>query len=611
MRLDDLLPGRRRRRDAELDEEIAFHLRAETEARAARGESPDAAARRARQAFGNVTTVKEVTRDMWGYMWLERLLQDVQYALRMLRRSPGFAVAALATLGLGIGATTAVFSVVYGVLLRPLPYPNPNRIVRLSEEHPGGASPLPMPLLTNWTFDAWRQAPRTLAAMAAYSGREYTVRVRDEARRLRGGEVSPALFALLGTTPQAGRFFTPDEDRPGADRVVVLSDRLWREQFGADPTAIGAPLLVDGAAHTVVGVARPGFRFPDEKSELWTPLVVPPPDTATGRQKAGMSVFSALGRLAPGATIQQAAAEGTAAARSYGKRPMVADLLFGVGGPVKVDVRTMVDEMTSQVRPALLVLAAGVLLVLLVACANVANLFLSRGVARQRELALRAAIGASGGRLARQLLTESAVVSAGGGALGILIGWALIRVAPVLAPADFPRLDAVHLDAGVLAIAAVASVATALLAGLVPALRGARFELQESLRGGGDGATAGGFRGMRARRLRDGLLVVEAAFAATLLVGAALLGHSFLRLVQVDAGYDTANVLTATVYLPERMKPVAEHQFIDALLARLRAAAGVRTAGAGSMMPFGRSTSSSASSCRRRSAAASRQWPER
>jgi putative ABC transport system permease protein len=300
---------------------------------------------------------------------------------------------------------------------------------------------------------------------------------------------------------------------------------------------------------------------------------------------------NALARLTSGATTQQAEAEGTAAARTT-VRPMAANLLFGIGGPPVVHARPMIDEMTSRVRPALLVLAAGVVCVLLIACANVANLFLARGVARQREVTVRAAIGASRGRLIRQLLTESTVFSAIGGGLGLALAAALVRVAPVLASKDFPRLADIAIDAPTIAFTAVSALATTLLAGLAPALRSTRVDLIDSLRGG-DGATAGGFRGRSSTRLRDGLLVAEAAFAVLLLVGAMLLARSFVRLVQVDAGYTADHVLIAEVFLQRRGDAAHEamsNPIVKSIVDRARAIPGVTAAGAGNMMPLDRAT---------------------
>jgi putative ABC transport system permease protein len=522
---------------------------------------------------------------------MEALLQDVRYALVTMKRNKGFTTAGLLTLALGIGATTAVFSVVYGVLIRPLPYPEPDRLVRLSEEHPGATSPLQQPMLSNLTYHAWRDS-RTLEQFAAYRFQQYTIGLPGNPVRLAGAAVTPSLFALVGETPARGRFFVDAEAREGANAVAVLSDRGWRQHFNADPGVVGRGLLVDGKPHQIVGVARPGFYFPDRDALMWTPLEVllPSPDAVAG-QRGRMTVLFALARLRPGATPLQADAEGTAATRTT-IRPMAANLLFGVGGPPVAHVRGLVREMTARIRPALLVLAAGVVFVLLIACANVANLFLSRGVARQRELTVRAAIGASRDRLARQLLTESLVLSSLGGALGLALAWTLVRAAPLLAARDFPRLDAIEVDARAIGFAALAALLTAIVSGLGPALRGSRFNLAGSLHGG-DGASGGGFRDRRARRLRDGLLVAEAAFAVLLLVGATLVARSFIKLAHVDAGYTPENVLAAEIYVPggdAADQGEAMNATVHALVERVRTVPGVVAAGASNMMPLDRMT---------------------
>ncbi|HMF94285.1 MAG TPA: ADOP family duplicated permease [Vicinamibacterales bacterium] len=523
---------------------------------------------------------------------MDALLQDVRYAVASMRRNKGFAAAALATLALGIGATTAVFSVVYGVLLRPLPYAEASRIVRLSEEHPGAVSPLRAPMLSNLTYYAWSAAPRTVERFAAYRSSAYTVTRDGASDRLEGADVTPSLFPMLGETPALGRFFRDEDALTGRAPVIVLSDRGWRERFSSDPAIIGRGIEVDGTPATIVGVARPGLAFPDADVRLWMPLIIPPPSTdATAARRGRVSVQFALARLEPGVTPAQAEAEGTAAARSMA-RPMAANLLFGIGGRPIVHVRGMVDEMTSRVRPALLVLAAGVVCVLLIACANVANLFLSRGIARERELTVRAAIGASRARLARQLLTESLVLSGIGGALGLGLAAALVAAAPSFAAAGFPRLDAVRVDARAVVCAIVATIATAIASGLAPALRSARVNLNDSLHGG-DGASAGGFRGARGGRLRDTLLAAEAAFAVLLLVGAILLARSFVKLTHVDAGYTADGVLAVQVYVPGGngdQRAARTQELVWPLIERVRAVPGVVAAGAGNMMPLDNAT---------------------
>jgi predicted permease len=407
---------------------------------------------------------------------MDSLIQDVRYALATLRRNPGFALAGLLTLALGIGATTAVYSVLHGVLLKPLPYPNPERLVRLWEEHPGGTTAAGQRWLSHRTYYAWLERSSTLDAAGGYARYEYTVQFGDEPARIFGGQFTPSVFDMLGATPALGRFFGPEAVVDGAERVVVISDRLWRERYGADASVLGKRLVIDQQPHTIVGVARPSLDFPERRVMFWIPYVILRVETAPRRTVA----FSALGRVKAGVSLAQAEAEGTSAARSM-PRPMSADLFFGKGGPPVVHARPLADDLTFTVRPALQVLAASVALVLLVACAHVANLFLSRGVARQRELAVRAAIGAGRARIAQQLLTESVVLSLGGGLGGLLLAWMLVRLLPAFAPEGFPRLADVRLDGRVIAFALAASIFTAVAAGLAPAVRGARFRLSESL----------------------------------------------------------------------------------------------------------------------------------
>ena len=501
---------------------------------------------------------------------------DLRSALRMFRQQPAFAVTALLTLALGIGANTAIFSIVYGVLMRPLPYPQPEQLVRLYEEHPGGTSPLGMKWISDITLDAWRSG-KSLSQVAIYSSYIETVG-RTEPERWRSGVVSPPLFPMLRVTPVLGRFFDERETVEGADAVVVLSHRLWRERYSGSADAIGQSLWIDGRAYQIVGVAPAGFSFPHPDVQYWRPYVLPSLVGPSGQQR--IRVMQAMARLAEGVTAEQAAAEGTAAARSV-PRPPSAFMMFGQGGPVVVHVTGFVDELTRGIRPALIVLSIGVGLVLLIACANVANLFLSRGVVRQRELAVRAALGAGRGRLMRQLLTESLVIAVLGGAFGLLLANGLVQVLPVVAPSGIPRLDNVHLDRLALVFAVVATLATAVLSGALPAIKGSRTGLAGAM---GDGDVRS--TGSAARRLRGGLLVAEAALAVVLLVGAALLIRSFIRLTSVDAGYSAENVLTAQVIVPAVPEGIMPPDTAEAILARVRALPGVITAGAANMAPL-------------------------
>ena len=511
---------------------------------------------------------------------MKALREDLRSALLTMRRAPGFAATVLITLTLGIGVATAVFSIVRGVLLRPLPYPEPNRLVRLWEEHPGGVSPAGNRWLSRPTYAVWRERLRTLDALGGYAIYEYRLDFRDEGLRAFGAQVSPALLATLGATPALGRFLTDDDDREGAARVVVLSDGLWRERYGSDPTVLGGSLRVNGDAYTIVGVARPGFHFPDPRGRFWLPYVIP----RSAAQPTGAVVFTAVGRLKPGVTLSEAESEGTAAARAA-PRHRLTELFFGRGGPVVVHARRLVDDITAPARPALSVMAVAVALLLLIACANVSNLLLSRGVTRERELAIRAALGGTRARIACQLLTESAVFAIAGGTLGLLLAWWLVRLIPAIAPATLPRLDGVELDGSVVGFCVLTTWIAALAVGIVPAVRGARPDLQSAFRGA-DGSSSTGFRGAHARRVGGGLLAVEAAFAVVLIVGASLLARSFLHLIRVDNGYTADGVLIASVELPREATDARTDGFIDAALARLNAAPGVTASGAGAMIPL-------------------------
>jgi predicted permease len=503
---------------------------------------------------------------------MSTVVQDVRHAWRLMSRAPGFTLAALVTLALAIGVNTAVFSAVYGVLLRPLPYADADRIVRLSEFHPGGTAIISDARLSNLTLDAWRAGATTIDAPAAYSSQSYTVGGINEPVRIEGAPVSPAIFPLLGVAPAAGRFFRDDDAVSGAAPVVVISHAWWQSRFGGDASAGGRTVL------EIVGIAPAWFYFPDRDAQMWTPYVLP------STRQGSLNVLYAVARLKPGVTVEQAAAEGTSAARGV-TRPMAAELLFGKGAPVEVRVRRLVDEMTRTVRPALLLLLAAVGLVLLIACANVANLLLARGVARSRELAVRAALGAGRGRLARQLLTESAALSLAGGALGMFLAWGLMRALPAWAPADLPRLADVRLDVRVLAFAVLVSVVAGALAGLFPALGAARTGLTPALRSNDQRSTGG------RERVRNLLLASEAAVSVGLLIGAALLVRSFVALVNVNPGYDPTNVLTGRVYLSgPAATPERRQQIVEAIVERVRSSPGVVSAGAGSMAPLNLST---------------------
>ena len=510
----------------------------------------------------------------------EVLVQDVRYAVRGLRRQPGFALAAVSILALAIGATTAVSSLVYGVLIRPLPFPDPDRLVRLWEEHPGGATIAGNRWLSHRTYQQWRQDVRSLQAIGGYTTSSVIVRIGDEHESLSAASLTPAMTAMLGLTPAAGRWFTDADAVAGAPRVVVLAHGLWREKFGARADIVGTSVMLDNELTEIVGVAPPWMRFPSEAVELWQPYRVPTVEEEPRRTMG----FNAVARLAPGAALQQVQAEGTVAARSI-ERPLSTEIVFGKGGPAVVHARRLRDDTAAEVRPALVALTAAVALILLVACANVASLLLSRDLARQRDVAIRLAIGGSRTRLASQALVESAVLATLGGMAGTFLAWGLVRLLPLVAPPRFPRLTEVRLDLPVLIAAVMATVAAALLAAVLPALRSGTGDSTGPLRGGNSNV-GDGFRTRRARLWRDALLVLESALAVVLLVGALLLGHSLARLMRVDPGYTPDAVTLASISMPRDAAPERGPALADAVLEQLRQLPSVSAAGAANSMPM-------------------------
>ena len=569
-------------RDEDFVDEMRFHLEQRVEDLIASGFSPVDARRAAARQFGNDAALRERTRDADSLRWLADLSTDVRYGIRTLVRNPGFAVVAVLTLALGIGANTAVFAAAYGVLLRPLPYADPSGIVRLSEYHENAVSPLRDDFISDWTFDAWRRGGQLLESLGGYSERAYTISGAGDAERVRGALLSPEIFSILRTAPVAGRFFVAEETVAGSQYVTVLSHDVWQRMYGGRPDCIGESITLDGRAHVIVGIAPAGFSFPEPDLQLYTPYLTPRRDAENQR----VGVFFAIARLRDGVSVEQAAAEGTALARGLGPRPVAADLLFGKGGPPTVRVRRLVDQMTFAVRPILLLLGAGVALVLLLACANVANLLLSLGVARERELAVRAAIGAGRGRLLRQLLAESMSLSIVATTAGVVAAYGVVRAWPAIVPDGFPRLAEVQLDATTLVFALSLSLLASVLVGLAPALHGARVNLGFGLQGG-----RGASMGQRSRRTRQALLVLQSAFAVVLVVGAALLVRSFDRLVNRDNGYDAERVVSARVAPAGAPIPPARWaQLAAAIAERVQALPGVEAAGVSNMAPLGDTT---------------------
>ncbi len=563
---------RRERVDQDLDEEIRSYLAALVEEKVAAGMSPEAARRAAAIEVGGVEQVKERVRQARAGALLESLLQDVRYGLRTLARNPGFTAAAVLTLGLGIGANTAIFSVVDGVLLSPLAGRDPDRLVMLCET----TKDIPRLPVSYPNYVDWRQRARSFEDIAVYNGfDQFTMTGQGDPERVRGGLASGNLFTLLGIEPAAGRLIHSRDDRPDAEPVAVITDGFWRRRFAADPAVVGKPIVLDGVAYTIVGVLPPRFRL-TASSEVWVPL---------GRfthlprfVRINHSGLIGIGRLKPGVTLDRMQADLAAVAQQLQRDYPADNAGLGISG------EPLEDLTVGSIRQPLRVLSIAVGLVLLVACTNVANLLLSRAAARQHELALRVAIGAGRRRVVRQLITESLLLAVAGGALGLGLAWAGVKLLLALHPTNIPRLMDIQVDGTVLAFALGLSVLTGLLFGLAPALHLARSEPSLALQEGGRRASGGRAR----RRLATGLTVAEVAMALVLLVGAGLLLRSFAKLTRVDPGFDPRGVTAALVSLPDRDYPDEPHRRLafSELLRRVRALPQVQDAALSTDLPL-------------------------
>lgn len=499
------------------------------------------------------------------------MLEDLTYALRTLAQRPGFTTVAVLTLGLGIGANTAIFSVVNGVLLQPLPYPGPEKLVRLygvtvGEEGLGNLSPL--------DFLDLRAMSRSLDGVSAFANRRYTWVGSGDPVQLDGIRVTPGYFEVAGLAPAQGRGFSRSDGVPGAPSVVVLSHRLWQSAFGGDPAVVGSTIAFEEESAAVVGIAAASFVAPGYGSggpTFWTNFRIDPE-----RHGRGGHWVRAVGRLSGDASVEQAQAELTALMSTLEER--YPDTNAGEG----VAVVPLLDASIGDVRPMLLVLLGAVGFVLLIACSNVANLFLARAVGRAREVAIRAALGAGRGRLVRQLLTESAVLALLGGAFGLALAVWGVDALLALSPGDLPRLENVAVDGQVLAFALGLSLLTGVLFGLVPAIRISSTDLNHSLKEGGRGAGDTGHQ-----RERHVLVVVQVALALILLTGAGLLSRSFRQLLQVDPGFRADGVLSLRVTLPaSRYEPPARVAFYRDAVERLSAVPGVESVGIVNALPL-------------------------
>jgi predicted permease len=556
--------------EAQLEKELTFHLEQHTALLIARGIAPDEARRQARLALGGPEQVKEQCRDARGTRWLEDFLQDTRYALRTFRRNPGFTLIALLILSLGIGATTVMFAVINSVLLRPLSYPQSDRLLtlRVSTEQIGELWGF-----SNFDFGDVKRESKTVT-LAAWTYAGGTISGRGEPEYVNGRNISADLFSMLRISPLQGRAFSPDEDRPGATPVAMISYGLWQRDFGGQQSAIGEPLVYEGKPYTIVGIAPADFQL-DGDADVFTPLGQRQ-NTDPRMQNRRARFLHVLARLQPGFELAEARAELALIAQHLAAEYPESNSGLGM------TAYPLQKELVGDIGSTLWLLLCAVALVLLIACVNIASLLLARAVSRERELAMRVALGAARSRLARQCLTESAILGLGGGLLGVLL--ALLSVNPFVAfwPGNLPRAEEVHLDWRVLIFAVIASLVSGLLFGLAPALRVPVHNVEQTLRAGARSITGS------SRRLHSAFVISEIALAVVLLVSAGMLGHTLLALSSLDPGFNVHNVITAHFALSPTIleNPEQIRQAWQDVLDRARRVPGVESATLADIIPM-------------------------
>jgi putative ABC transport system permease protein len=565
---------RRKRMMEELEQDIQDHIERETQDNIERGMSPEDARYAATRKFGNVTHVREETREVWSLIWLEHFVEDVRFGLRMLRKNPGFTAVAMLTLALGIGANAAVFSVVYAVLLRPLPYKDPASLIVLNETTPMvGTVTVSYP-----NFLDWRDQSRTFSQMAAVRGVGFNLSGVTQPENISGDAVSPNFLSMMGVRPFLGRDFDSSEEKAGTPPVILLSYSLWQSHFGADPNIAGRTIKLDDRAFTIVGVLPPNYRSLD-KTDVMLPIGVWATDNSEdARERSARGDLVVIGRLTAGVDLAKARAEMEGiAARLAAEYPASNDRFGVLLQPIR-------DAFVSDIRPAILVLFGAVMFVLLIACANVANLFLVRGASRTKEVALRIAFGASRGRIVRQMLTESLVLACFGGVLGLALAMGGIRGMAQLIPTGMLSGSTVNLNGAVVLFVGSVVLLAAFIFGLAPALHSTKPNVQSELKEGGRTSSAGASQ----NRLRGALAIAEMSLALILLIGAGLMMKSLYRLLAVDPGFRTERVLTMGLELHSQhySQDPAVLNFWQQLLDRVSVLPGVQSAAVGTNIPL-------------------------
>ena len=569
--------------DAEVDDELRDHIEREAEKYRGAGLTPDEAVRRARLALGGSEQVKQQSRDSSGTKFVEDLLQDLRYAMRSFAKTPGLTALIVLSLAIGIGANTAIFSVTSTLLLKPLPYPSPDRIAILWLRSPGIGIPQDWPSPGQYHDIVTQNHVFEDTALAG--GGNFTLTEGTKAKKVDGIQATSSLLSMLGAKPMLGRIFLPEEDQPGKPETVVLTYGFWQREFASDPNIVGRAITLDGNPHTVIGVLSPDFRLNHEVlptiSGIDKPeFFMPPPDEAKKPDNYGSENYNILARVRPGVTMKQAQSDIDVIADRH-RREKHRDRSF------TISVVPLIEQVVGDIRTAVLILFGAVALVLLIACTNVANLLLSRAAVRQREIAIRAALGAGRMRVVRQLLTESILLSLMGGVAGLAVSAVSIFIARKMHPGNIPRLEELGMDFRVLGFTIAISILTGVVFGLAPAMRASRVDLTASLKAGGKGSLSGGLS-IRHDKLRGALVIAELAISLPLLVGAGLLVRSFVRLANVSPGFNPQHVVSMDVgaYGPKFKDRTARIQFYQELAERVRHLPGVTDTGAVSALPL-------------------------
>ena len=553
--------------EEDLSEEIRSHLEEKIEELVEDGMPREEAAYAARREFGNVALIEERSRETWGWPTAESLVADVRYGLRMLRKYKGFTLVAVLTLALGIGANTAIFSIVNTVLLRPLPYPHAERVVYLSE----WSQDVPDMSIALANFEDWQRMNTVFDSMVAYRLENMNLVGNGPPQRLAVRQVTAGLFPTLGVEPILGRELTADDDKAGAEPVVLLSDSMWARNFGRDPSVLGRRLNLDGESYTVIGVIPSSHFHPSwRRYDAFTSLGRLENTLGGDKHRDEHPGIYAYARMKPGVTVEQARANMVEIAAQLGKQ-------YKTNAGSSVTLKPLLDAVVEDVRPSLLMLMAAAGFVLLIACANVANLQTSRATERRREVALRSALGASGPRLARQFLCESILLALIGGALGLAVAYGATNALAKLAASAIPRIDDISIDGPVLAFTFIVSVITGIFFGVFPALTAYRSDPHEILKT----SSAANGTGLTHMRFRNFLAATELAVSMVLLVGAGLTAKSLLRVIQADPGFETANVVAGSFNLPDSDYKTDEQKrmFVQQLVEQARTLPGVTAAG--------------------------------